>query len=102
MNWYQNLYSGKTAEKKKDRLIREIDGEKYRGNIYLITLASNPENQLEIFSVHQLRFSYIRRNCPLILGIASGYEEALDVLKRIVKEVYEVTGDVKIREYFGS
>ena len=102
MNWYQNLYSGKTAEKKKDRLIREIDGEKYRGNIYLITLAANPENQLEILSVHQLRFSYIRRNCPLILGIASGYEEALDVLKKMVEEVYEATGDVKIREYFES
>lgn len=100
MDWYHRLYSGKMADKKKDRIIQEINGGNYRGNTWLITLAANPENQLEIFSVHQLRFSYIQRNCPMILGIASGYREALEVLEVIVKEVLEATGDVKIREYF--
>ncbi len=100
MNWYQNLYTGKTVEKKKQRLIHEIEQEKYRGNIFLITLASNPKNQLEILSVHQLRFSYIRRTCPMIVGIASGRREALRLLESIVQEVYETTGDVKLREFF--
>ena len=36
----------------------------------------------------------------MILGIASGYREALEVLEVIVKEVLEATGDVKIREHF--
>lgn len=100
MNWYQNLYTGKTAEKKRDRIIQEIEREVYKGNTYLITLAANPQNNLEIFSVHQLRFPYIRRNCPMVVGIASGREEALEVFQRIVEEVYSVTGNVKIREYF--
>ncbi len=100
MNWYQNLYTGKTVEKKKERLIREIEQEKYRGNTYLITLAANPENQLEILSVHMLRFSYIRRNCPLIVGIASGRGEALRLLEKIVQEAYETTGEIKLREFF--
>lgn len=100
MNWYQNLYTGKTAEKKKEKLIQEIDNKIYKGNTYLITLAANHRNNLEILSVHQLRFPYIRRNCPMILGIASGRDEAMEILLKIVDEVYSVTGDVKIREYF--
>lgn len=100
MNWYQKLYTGKTAEKKKEKIIQEIDNEIYRGNTYLLTLAANPQNNLEIFSVHQLRFPYIRRNCPMILGIASGREEAVEVFQKIVDEVYSATGNVKLREYF--
>lgn len=100
MNWYRNLYFGKNAEKKKDRFAREIDAQIYRGNTWLITLAANPANQLELFSVHQLRFPYIRRSCPMILGIASGYEEALEVFLRIVQDVLEATGGVDIRGYF--
>lgn len=100
MNWYRNLYTGKTAEKKKEKLIQEIENEIYRGNTYLITLAANPQNNLEIFSVHQLRFSYIRKNCPTILGLASGWDEVLEVFQKMADEVYLATGDVKIREYF--
>lgn len=100
MNWYRNLYTGKTAEKKKEKLIQEIENEIYKGNTYLITLAANPRNNLEILSVHQLRFSYIRRNCPMILGIASSREEAMEVFQKIVNEVYSATGDVKLRAYF--
>lgn len=100
MNWYRKLYFGKNAEKRKNRFVREIEAGTYRGNTWLITLAANPENQLELFSVQELRFSYIRRNCPLVLGIASGYEEALEVLLRIVQEVLEATGGADIRGYF--
>ncbi len=100
MNWYSDLYTGKNAEKNAKRRIKEINKGIYRGNTYLITLAANPANQLEIFSVHQLRFSYIRRNCPMILGIASGREEALEVFLEIVGQVYRETGDVRIRDYF--
>lgn len=100
MNWYSELYTGKNAEKKAKRRIKEINNGIYRGNTYLITLAVNPADQLEILSVHQLRFSYIRRNCPMILGIASGKEEALEVFMEIVDQVYRETGDVKIRDYF--
>ena len=100
MNWYQNLYTGKTAEKKKEKIIQEMEQEIYKGNTYLITLAANPQNNLEIISIHQFRFPYIRRNCPMILGIASGRAEAMEVVQKIVDEVYSVTGNVKIREYY--
>ncbi len=100
MNWYGELYTDRTMEKKKKKTIREIEDGVYRGNTYLITLAANPENLLELFSVHELRFPYLRRNCPLIVGMACCRESALLLFERIVKDVYDRTGTVKIREYF--
>lgn len=100
MEWYRNLYTDRMTGRRKEKLIREIDAGQYHGNTYLLTLAANPENQLEILSVHQLRFPYIRRTCPMVVGMASCREEAYVLLEQIVKEVYTHTGDVKIREYF--
>ena len=102
MDWYENLYTDRITGKGKERLIAEIEKRQYRGNTYLITLAANPENQMELFSVHQLRFSYLRRNCPLIIGMASCRESALLLMEQIVQDVYESTNDVKIRDYFLS
>lgn len=100
MNWYSKLYVGKKAEKKKEKIRKEIDREIYKGNTYLITLSSNPKNNLEIFSVQELRFPYLREHCPMIVGIALGWEEALEVLQEMVKEVYYSTGEANLREYF--
>lgn len=102
MEWYARLYTDSVTGPKKERFITEIEEQKYRGNLYLITLAANPKNQLELLSVHQLRFPYIRRNCPMVVGLASGRESALRLLERIVQEVLQNTGDVKLRDYFLS
>lgn len=100
MDWYEDLYTDRTMEKKKARVIREIDDGIYRGGTYLVTLAANPENLLEILSVQELRFPYLRKNCPLIVGMACCRESALLLLERMIKEIYKETGTVKIREYF--
>ena len=100
MNWYRELYTDKSVKKKRDSIIREIEQGTYRGNLWLITLAVNPENQLELMPVHQLRFPYIRANCPMVIGLASGKKSALALLENIVSEVYGTTGHVNLRSYF--
>lgn len=34
-----------------------------------------------------------------MVGIADGFEEALYLVEKIAQEVYDVTGDMKIRKY---
>ena len=34
-----------------------------------------------------------------VVGIADGFEEALYLVEKIAQEVYDVTGDMKIRKY---
>ena len=74
LKWYKQLYIGDNAKKKKKEWIRKINMGAGVVDVYLITLAVNPENQLEIFSANELKQKARRRNCPLIIGLCKGYE----------------------------
>lgn len=101
MNWYQPLYFGKTAEKKKDLIIQRMEEENPPLRSYLITLAPTAENQLEIITPFYYRKQAERNgNQPLILGVGFGMEEAREVVCRIVEEIYKKTGTAEVRQYF--
>ena len=99
LNWYKNLYVGNTAKKKEKMIRRKINAGIGTLGVYLITLAVNPENHLEIISAVQLKQRIIRKRCPMIVGIAIGYEEALEIVERIAKEVWAETGTMDIRTW---
>lgn len=99
LNWYKRLYVGDNAKKKKKRLIRKISTGAGVLDVYLITLASNPENQLDIFSANELKQKARRRSCPMIVGLCCGYAEALEMVEMLVRRTYEQTGTVKVREW---
>ena len=91
LNWYKNLYIGDNAKKKPKKLIHKINQGAGVIDVYVITLAVNPENSL--------MQSALRRNCPTIIGLAKGYEEALEIIEQIVNEVYQETGTAEIRTW---
>lgn len=97
LNWYKNLYVGDNAKKKQKKLIRKINQGAGVIDVYLVTLAVNPANSLEIISANYLLQKPVRRNCPMIVGLCSGYYEAVDLVEQIAKEVYEDTGAMDIR-----
>ena len=90
LNWYKNLYVGDNAKKKQKKLIRKI-------NQVAGVIDVNPANSLEIISANYLLQKPVRRNCPMIVGLCSGYYEAVDLVEQIAKEVYEDTGAMDIR-----
>lgn len=102
MEWYENLYIGKNAQKESSVLIREIEKGSCPPQVYLLTLASSLQDQVEIISCRNLKFWYSRKKCPMILGLALGKEEALEVLQQIVQDVLQETGGVDIRSYVQS
>lgn len=102
LKWYKNLYKGDTVKRKAPEIIRKVNHGKLLFDIYLVTIASNQENLLEIISANQLRQKYIRQNCPEIVGIADTYWEALEVVMQIVTETYQKQGDADVRRYLES
>ena len=77
LNWYKGLYVGNNAKKKKKKLIRKISQGAGVVDVYLITLAANHRDQLDIFPANELMQKARRKNCPVIVGLACGYWEAL-------------------------
>ena len=71
-------------------------------SIYFITLASNEENLFDIFHAAHLKQPAFYRQNPFVVGIASGYDEAMELVQQMVEDIYQETGAFQVREYFGA
>lgn len=99
LNWYKDLYLGDTAKKKQKQYKKKIEQGKLVPGIYVLTLASNPQNAIDIYPAEVLIQKTVQNRLPVIIGLARGYWEALQLVESITKEVYEKTGTGHIRAY---
>ncbi len=99
MKWYKNLYCGELIAPKARQIVNKIKKNKLTPDVYVIALASNPNNQLDLIGTWELlQPGYPKENIRII-GIAQGKKEALELTTQIVDEIYQKTGDVKVQQY---
>jgi hypothetical protein len=98
MRYYKHLYVAEGL-RKKEKIIRKLNNNKLQMNIHVITLANNEKNQLEIY--HSMVF--LQPNFPyddlFVVGLAKGYEDAVEMVEEIAQEVYNKTKGADIRSY---
>ncbi len=99
MKWYRPIMVGEQAKRRRYRIIGKIKRNLFQKDIYVVTLAFNQQDLLDIYPAWILLQPYFIRKDFMIVGIAKGYQEALQVITQLVMEVYQKTGDVKLREY---
>ena len=86
MEWYSKLYIGDRAKPKAEKIIRKLKRNAGQIDIYLITLAANGQDMLDIIHSAYLKLPAVRRNLPMIVGIAKGYDEAVDIVQEMLAE----------------
>jgi len=84
---------------KKDKIIRKLNQNGIMWNTYVIALAQGEQNHLEFFDSVLLQQKMIAEQDLFVVGIASGYDEALVLVEEITKEVYDDTKGADIRSY---
>ena len=95
----KNYYIG-DGVKNPTRVRARITAGKCVPDIYIVTLSDNPGNILEILPAVTLVQRGARAICPLIIGMAKGKDEAIDLAVDIVKNIYGETGAFQVKEYF--
>lgn len=101
MIWYDDLFVGRSIRpRRKSRIIRKVKRRSMLCSGYLLTLAANPDNLIDIISVQVVRQRYYPRKDLIVIGLAGNYEEALMLAGEIVSGIYAVQGDFGIREFF--
>lgn len=100
LTWYEKIYVGNTAKKNETKIRRKLDQGKFVPGVYLITMASNPANNLDIIGTAFLKQKAVYERCPMVVGMAKGYEEALELVQQITEDVLAQTGDAGIRNFF--
>lgn len=99
MKWYDNLYVGESIRHKRDKIKWKIKHNAGQINIYVITIASNPQNLLDIIPAQELMQKGYPKKDLFVIGIAQGMGEAQEVVKLIIDEVYQQTGGFDILPY---
>ena len=96
MKFFKYLYIGDTVKEpaKVKRRLKRHAGQQ----IYVIAIAEG-NNQLEIYHCAYLKQSYYRYHPPVIVGIASDYEEAVGIIVKITEECLKESGNCNLKEY---
>ena len=100
MRWAVNLYTTEKTEKMLPRIKHKLRRGKIQPGIWLITIASNEENLLDLFqSVYYIQPMFAKMN-PDIVGIADSEDAAKNLLINMVEDMYTETGAFDVRTYF--
>jgi hypothetical protein len=99
MRYYQHLYVSEELSDKRERVISRLEERRFQPFLHLVILPDNSGNQLEILNGNLLLQSDYPLSDPLVVGITKGYDEALELVETICREVYDHTGDLNIRDY---
>lgn len=100
--FYKYLYWDESIpEKKRNRIKWRLKVSKRDKPCYVLTL-SEGNDQLEIYSSLVLLQSYYRKNPKFIVGIAAGYEGALDMVQQMAEACYRKNKDADLKKYLAE
>ncbi|MBQ8279685.1 MAG: hypothetical protein IJZ23_07585 [Roseburia sp.] len=102
MKWYENLYVGESIRHKAGKIKWKIMHNAGQIDIYVITLASNPQNLLDIIPAQELMQRGYPKKELYVVGLAHGMTEAHEIVKQIIDEVYQNTGAFRVLPYLQS
>lgn len=97
MEYYRNLYLGEQISKRCQKVREKLNKGETVWNTYLIVLSPNPRNQLEFFDAILLKQDWFAKKDYLVVGMAAGYDEAIEVTWHIVDDIYRQTDSADIR-----
>ncbi len=99
MVWYKYLYADEGLRPRQEKIKWKIRHNAGQVHMYVIALSHSPGGLLEIISTVELMQRAYPKERLFIVGLAKGYENARELALKIVLEVFEKTGDFRVREY---
>lgn len=100
MKWYHDLYVGDSIADKANRIKWKINHNAGTVSVYVIAFASNKQNLLDIIPSWELmQKAYPGKKEMQIVGLAKGYDEALELVQQMIEETYQHTKTVDVRAY---
>jgi len=102
MRFLQDLYLGDSIVPKVNRIVKKIINNQILPELYLITIALNPENMLDIIPEWEVTQKGYPKDKLMVIGITEGKKDAIDLVQSIVKESLDCTGSADVRAYLSK
>ena len=102
LKYYNELYFSEslTKTKVKEKIQKELESNKLHKDLYLLVLSSNQQLGIEFFKVTYLQQEFFKDKSFFVIGIAKNYEEAKELVRKIIEDVISHTSDLNVREFF--
>ena len=97
MKFYKYLYVQEELEKKKEKIIRKLKQKKILFNFHVVTISSNPENQLDIYNSKYLFQPGFPAEDLFVVAIVKSHEDAVEFVENLLKDVYNETKRTDMR-----
>lgn len=99
--WYRNLYMDDAVAKHPERCKKRVERRRpWKKSYVALTLASNEKNLFEIMETRQLFFRRYNHFDLYVIGLASSYENAVEILQKILERGYSLDSSFQPREHF--
>lgn len=104
MQFYKNLWVSENAIQKKFQIIWKLKHFRPQADVYVLVLADTPHDLIHIYPAKEFLQPYYKKRHQeiFVIGFAYTRVEALELVRRIVEEVYQKTGDCDISAYVGK
>lgn len=99
MRYFKELYISEELKGREEEIMEHLEKKEFQFRIYLIALPENEKNQLEIYHSVMLNQEWYRNKDVLVVGLAKGYLQAIELVKKITEETLQATGGADIRQY---
>ena len=99
MKIYKELYVGEELRDKRDDVIEKLMKNEIQWSVYLILLGNHENSQLELVNSMYLAYDLFPRKDVLVVGIAKGKGQAMELTREIVDDIYSETKQLDIRHY---
>ena len=97
--WYEPLYVDDNLKNRKLSIKKRLDSGKVDLGHYLVTLASNGSDQLDVISTSYLSQKALYERLPMVVGLASTKKEAMKLVVSIADDCIRGSGGADIRGY---
>ena len=100
INFHYHLRLGEGLEYKDlMQMKKNLRNDPVGANLFLITLSSNEQEQLDIYDAKYLIQKYYSKNPPYVIGIAKEKEHAISLVEELMQECVSSRGDANLKAY---
>ena len=100
IEWYKDIITDDVLSDCSDEVICKIINRQLTMNIYCVCLASNEKNLIDIINANEFRFPHYDRISTKVIGICKGKDNAVQMVKKLIEDVYKQTESYDIRLFF--
>lgn len=98
----RQLYLDEKAAAAEGKIRKAVENKEAVSGLYLIALASNPAEQLDIFSDLMFRHAVLRGKDTKVVALAFGRTSAQQLVSEMAWDAYTKTGGCNLRAFLSE